>query len=77
MINIELQFLALKAAWIPRYLENKTTDALWTVFPTLYFSKIAYDDLILKMNAHDPKNSRCLNKLPIFYQNFDKTNKPK
>ena len=68
MINIELQFLALKAAWIPRYLANKTTDALWTVFPTLYFSKIAYNDLILKMNAHDPKQICCLNILPKFYQ---------
>ena len=39
IFNIELQLLALKAAWIPRYLAYKTTDALLTVFTTLYFSK--------------------------------------
>lgn len=67
MIDIESQFQALKAAWVPRFISSET-DSSWTIFPALYFNYFGPNEAILKMNCFNPKHFPQLNIIPKFYQ---------
>ena len=41
MIDIETQFHAITAAWIPKCIKFFKINATWTIFPSLYLNKIS------------------------------------
>ena len=67
MVDVEAQFSALKAAWVPRYLSDKEKSSPWCIFPEIYFSTFGTDNSILKMNFIDKKMLPLFN-IPPFYQ---------
>ena len=68
MIDIEMQFRALKSAWIPRYLRDRADNAPWCIFPDIYFQQDGITDKLLKMNFLNEKMFPYLKKLPSFYR---------
>ena len=68
MINIESQFQAIKAAWVPRLISAQPLECAWTVLPSKYFSIFGTDNAILKMNEFNISNFPELSLLPAFYQ---------
>ena len=68
MIDIESQFHALKAAWIPRYLSDRENPSAWCIFPNLYFGYFGTADEILKMNFTNKNQFPRFENIPSFYQ---------
>ena len=68
MIDVEAQFHALKAAWLPRYLIDREKSSSWCIFPNLYFGLYGPQDTILKMNFIDKRMFPTIEKIPPFYQ---------
>ena len=66
MINIELQFKALKSAWIPRILAAESSP--WTVLPNHYLNTFGSKRYILSTNISDFRMMPELNKIPEFYK---------
>ena len=66
MIDIESQFNAIKAAWVPRILKCKTQN--WCNIPIYYLQKYGDDFNLLKSNLINIKSSPYLLTLPLFYQ---------
>ena len=66
MIDLENQFLALKASWFNRIQNNSTKT--WAKLSTFFITKIAPIPVITNMSFKDIKDMPCINKIPQFYQ---------
>ena len=70
MVDLDSQFSAIKAAWIPRYLNDCKNLIPWTFLAKLYLHKLGNDNAILKMNVDQTKLLPDLQSLPKFYQDI-------
>ena len=68
MIDLESQFMAIKAAWIPRFLRDNQSNAPWTILAKFYFDRFGDNNAILRMNVYQPDSLPELKRIPKFYQ---------
>jgi hypothetical protein len=68
MIDIQSQFDALKAAWVPHFLKDFQQEVPWTFLADKYFNCVGPNKLILNMTFLNPKAFYPLTTLPMFYQ---------
>ena len=66
MVDIDSKFKALKAAWVPRILENKSKS--WCTLAKYYINKFGGNDLVFKMNFNSTCQFPALESIPKFYQ---------
>lgn len=66
MIDIESQFAALKAAWVPRFINSN--GHLWYVIGLHYLNSFGKNLNVLNMNFESTKQFEYLKKLPPVYQ---------
>ena len=66
IIDIEMQFRALKSACIPRYLRYSSDNAPWCIFPDIYCQQNSTIDKLLKMNFLNEKMFPYLKKISVF-----------
>ena len=67
MLDIQTQFEALKAAWIPRILKCEH-EPHWKELPNKYLRRFGKDHYVLKTSINDINVCPVLKLLPRFYQ---------
>lgn len=79
MIDIECQFQAVKATWIPRILSQ--SDQNWPAISLYFFNKIAPNNIWLHMNVDTETCMPSIKSIPSFQKqillSFNKTKKVK
>ena len=68
MVDIVSQFNAIKAAWVPRILNEKNKK--WTFLPFYYFNKFGSSNEILDMSFESIVSFPAIKQIPDFYQNM-------